>query len=471
MSAVWSGSWVEGRTGIGVESAADSAVPMPDMVGLALRRNPRRAHLLVSTVLGKHVPTDPRIVYWSARLLGAMVADVLAGRRPDAAGAADALATALGGRGTGPLIRHCEEHVRVDFSPANTLVLGYAETATALGHAVADTLGADYLHSTRRRVPGVAEAGGFDEEHSHATRHLLLPQDTAMLERPGPLVLVDDELSTGRTVLNTIATLHTKLPRSRYVVASLVDLRSDADKAAMSAAAERLGTRIDVVALARGALRSHPHSADHAAALVAEHAAETRTRPPTPDRPHGAVRRSRAGWPGIVRDGGRHGFSPADRAEAERAAAAAGCILAGELSGDRALVLGFEELMYAPLLVALALSRESAAEVRFSTTTRSPVLPVDASGYAIRTALAFPAHDDPADGPGPRYAYNVAPSAGAPGFTDVVVVVDSAGDTAELHADGGLLDQLAEVCGHVHLVAVPAYTPVPAQARAAGTGR
>ncbi|WP_244203894.1 TRSP domain-containing protein, partial [Streptomyces tricolor] len=49
--------------------------------------------------------------------------------------------------------------------------------------------------------------------------------------------------------------------------------------------------------------------------------------------------------------------------------------------------------------------RGGEAEVRFSTTTRSPVLAVDDPGYAIRTRLVFPAHDDPADGPGERYAY------------------------------------------------------------------
>lgn len=481
MSTLWSGSWVERRAGIGVESAENSPIPMQDMVGLALRRNPRRAHLLVSTVLGKHVPTDPQIVYWSGRLLGAMVADVLAGRPPDSGGAAEALASALDGRGAGPLIGLCEGHRRVDdaVSPTQTVVLGYAETATALGHAVADALGVDVLHSTRRQVPGVTEAGGFDEEHSHATRHLLLPQDPGMLVRNGPLVLVDDELSTGRTVLNTISALHGTTPRNRYVVASLVDLRSDADKAAMSAAAERLGTRIDVVALARGALRSQPHSADHAAALVAEHSttrvAEHSVGACAPqellDQPRGSVRRSRADWPADVRDGGRHGFSPADRVEAERAAATAGRILAAEVRGDRVLVLGSEELMYAPLLVALALSRESAAEVRFSTTTRSPVLPVDETGYAIRTALTFPAHDDPSDGPGPRHAYNVAPPSGTAGFTDVVVVVDSAGDTAELHATGGLVDQLTGVCEHVHLVTVPAYTPTPGRDLRAGADR
>ncbi len=66
------------------------------------------------------------------------------------------------------------------------VVLGYAETATGLGHSVADGLGtAPYLHSTRRPVAGVATAGGFEESHSHATSHLLLPEDPALLAGTG----------------------------------------------------------------------------------------------------------------------------------------------------------------------------------------------------------------------------------------------------------------------------------------------
>lgn len=113
--------------------------------------------------------------------------------------------------------------------------------------------------------------------------------------------------------------------------------------------------------------------------------------------------------------------------------------------------------MYAPLLVALAMGAElgPAADVRFSTTTRSPVVPVDEPGYPIRTALSFVSHDDPADGPGTRFAYNVAPADGDLPFTDVVLVVDQAGDTPQLHAEGGLLPALAGVCDRVHLVILP----------------
>lgn len=48
---VWTGTWVAER--LGVELIGDEALPA--LLGLALRRNPKRAHLLVSSVLGKHV--------------------------------------------------------------------------------------------------------------------------------------------------------------------------------------------------------------------------------------------------------------------------------------------------------------------------------------------------------------------------------------------------------------------------------
>lgn len=122
----------------------------------------------------------------------------------------------------------------------------------------------------------------------------------------------------------------------------------------------------------------------------------------------------------------------------------------------RVHILGFEELMYAPLRLARELEQVAeGVEVTFSTTTRSPVLAVDDPGYAIRTRLTFPAHDNPADGPGNRYAYNVA---GA-GFDAVIAVVDSAADTPELHAPDGLLAQLAAHTRQVVLAVVPSHTP------------
>ncbi|MFC4609900.1 phosphoribosyltransferase [Streptomyces maoxianensis] len=498
-TVVWSGTWVAER--LGVELVGDAT--LSGMLGLALRRNPKRAHLLVSNVLGKHVPQSPAVVYGAGYGLGERVRELL--------GPEDA---------------------------SRAVVLGYAETATGLGHSVADGVGlAPYLHSTRRPVEGVERAGGFEESHSHATSHLLLPEDSRLLAGDGPLVLVDDEFSTGNTVLNTIRDLHQRYPRDRYVIVALVDMRSDDDRDRLSVFARELGARVDLVALASGTVRLPEGVLEKGQALVAEHEAAggaagsppgaagsgsasgaagsalgsaPTAQPPTGSTAAGAgslpgagasgagvpgslpgaeapagdaglavpaaaqatprrAVRVELGWPRGVPDGGRHGFTPRHREQLEgalpgmaaRIAAALGDTATGR--SRRVLVLGFEELMYAPLRLGTALEQVIDAGVRYSTTTRSPVMAVDDPGYAIRSRLVFPAHDNPADGPGERYAYNVA---GA-GFDAVVAVVDSAADTPQLHASDGLLAQLAAHTPHVLLAVVPSYVPQYVPERAA----
>ncbi|MER5824625.1 phosphoribosyltransferase [Streptomyces mirabilis] len=430
-NVVWTGTWVAER--LGVELVGDER--LSDLLGLALRRNPRRAHLLVSNVLGKHVPQSPSVVYGHGFALGRRVRELL--------GAEDAGAA---------------------------VVLGYAETATGLGHCVADGVGlAPYLHSTRRPVPGVDTAGGFEESHSHATSHLLLPENPALLAGAGPLVLVDDEFSTGNTVLNTIRDLHARYPRDRYVVVALVDMRSAADLGRLAEFATEIGARVDLVTAARGTVNLPEGVLEKGQALVAEHETTEATRTtentkttentePADSRPgHPGAARVELGWPRGLPDGGRHGFTPGQRIRLDAALPAMAARVAEALpeGARRVLVLGFEELMYAPLRLARELEQVVSAEVRYSTTTRSPVLALDDPGYAIRTRLVFPAHDDPDDGPGERYAYNVA---GA-GFDAVVAVVDSAADTPALHAPGGLLAQLAEHTPSVLLAVVPSYVP------------
>lgn len=447
----WSGQWVADRLGIALHGEG-----LQDLLGLALRRNPKRAHLLVSHVLGKHVPQRPGTVYGHAYDLGVRVRGLLG-----------------------------EEEA------ARAVVLGYAETATGLGHAVADGIGvAPYLHSTRREVPGLASGGAFQEEHSHATGHLLLPADPGLLAGPGPLVLVDDEFSTGQTVLNTIRDLHRRNPRARYVVVALTDMRSPADHARLDAFAADLGARVDVLSLAAGTVSLPDGVLARAQALVAacESAADTPQSAGTGDAGRAVLagrvggldgvdsadgvagvddaagvdgaagaRRVVLGWPAGLPDGGRHGFLPAHRERLEAALPAMGRRIADALpqGARRVLVLGNEELMYAPLRLAQAVEAYG-VEAYFSTTTRSPVLAVDDPAYAIRSRIVFPAHDDPDDdGSRERYAYNVAGG----GFDAIVCVVDSAGDTPALHAPGGLLARLAPHTGTVLLAVVPTHRP------------
>lgn len=470
----WTGRWVTDRLGVRLQTVdAPVGVALHDLVGLAVRRSERRAHLLVSRALGKHVPTDPRLVYGCGLLLGLRVGELLgpaSGAAPSAQ-AGPALGAALRGQTGAAALLLTQVQALVAAGPQGgargCVVLGFAETATALGHSVADALSAPCLHSTRRPVAGVSAHAGFEEAHSHATSHLLLPADPALLTGTGPLVLVDDELSTGRTMLNTIAELHSRSPRSRYVVAVLVDLRSDDDRSRMAATAAELGARVDVVALATGRIDLPDDVLAAGRDLVAQLGAPSALGP-APTSATAEARRVGA-WPAGVSDGGRHGFTTGD-AQALTAAAAgiAEDVLPG-LVGARVLVLGFEELMYAPLRIAVSLAdlldraERPDAEVRFSTTTRSPVLAVDDPGYPIRTMLEFAAHDDPADGPGQRYAYNVAAGLDpARRSTDIVLVIDDLADTPAAHAAGGLVAQLREHCDQVHLVVVPSRRPATA---------
>jgi hypothetical protein len=481
----WTGDWVSERLGMTlVTTDAPLGIPLHDLVGLAVRRNPRRAHLLVSRVLGKHVPTDPRLVYGAGLLLGELVRRRLAGEGGIPVAAAELLATALSG-GAGDALRATEALPSAAAAASahgpgafpDAVVLGYAETATALGHAVADALRtAVTFHSTRRSVAGVQPVGGFAEEHSHATEHRLLPEDPSLLLNDLPLVLVDDELSTGTTVTNTVAALQRIAPRDRYVVATLVDLRSEEARERMRRHARRLGTRIDVVSLASGVVQLPPDVLTRGTALVEQVAGRmpgvAGVAPPGVHRPT-RVRTVHLGWPGDLPATGLHGYRPGDRKRFEAFLPAAARALAAEVGGQtgraaRVLLLGVEELMYVPLRLAVALAEvgaqptatggdgHGALEVRYSTTTRSPVLAVDEAGYAIRTRLVFPAHDDPEDGAAERYAYNVAPASGEERYDTVVLVLDAACDTPAARLPGGLLDRLASCADEVLVTTVPA---------------
>ncbi|MGI5130755.1 phosphoribosyltransferase family protein [Pseudonocardia sp. CA-107938] len=408
--------------------------PEPEtLLGLALRHNPKRAQLLVSRLLGKHVPTDPRLVRAAGLLLGGRVADALAGR-PLRDLPHDLLRAALDGDPAAPAA--LQGHAVAGAEPTDALVLGFAETATGLGHSVAEALAADYLHSTRRPVPWFEPVGGFSEEHSHATEHLLLPAGATLLRGDRPLVLVDDELSTGRTALNTITALHAVAPRERYVLAALVDVRPETSSLVDGVAA--LGARLDVVALGRAGVHLPADLAARAEQVKASAVAPTGPAGGGSGRPPERVVLADLGWPAGLPVGGRHGFRRADHAtlaEALPRLARTVVTLAGFADGDRTLVLGTEELMALPLRLAQTLA-DAGHDVAFSTTTRSPAVVVDEPGYALRSGITFPAHDDPVDGPGPRFAYNVAGP-----WDRILVVVDPAGDTPALHT--GLLAALA----------------------------
>lgn len=448
--------------------AARSILAVDQLVGIALRRNPKRAHLLVSTVLAKHVPTVPGIALAAGELLGLLVSGAVAGATPPGAGAfgerfGDLLGRLSESAGvadttTADQARHDLADLRSDVRTAtpfqDAVTFGYAETATGLGQLVADALGTYYLHSTRHAPAGATSFAGFAEEHSHATDHALLPTDPHWLREGGTVVLVDDELSTGRTVINTIRALQSRVPQSHWVVATLIDLRSPTDLARFDELAAELGTRVSVVALAAGSIELPVDILERAGRMIESMPAVAGVAAPV-----GEVQLLDCADLTPVRSARFGTSAPVDTHLAKAIARRVCAVLPAGQPGDRGiLVVGSEEFIALPMLTAHEVERTLLhRRVRFSTSTRSPVAALDEAGYPIRSAITFRSHDTTSDGVGVRFAYNL--TAGSRRFSTVVFLPEPGTDPALLHGDDGVIDAIRSVSDHVVVVLLPLTDP------------
>ncbi|GAA1463731.1 phosphoribosyltransferase family protein [Williamsia maris] len=392
-----------------------------------LRRNPKRAHLWVSRVLGKHIPVAPSTIVRA----GSDLADLVDLRGAD-----------------------------------SVIVFGFAETATGLGHVVARRLDAPvYLHSTRRPGPVGATWARFSEGHSHATDHLIQPSSPELMETADVLVLVDDEISTGATALDAIRSLHRLVPQRRYIVAALVDMRSEADVATCDAAAAELYITVDFVSLARGVATVPADLVAQVAALPDPQPAAAHHRDTAGD---GEVIRVDVPWSHHVPDGGRHGFLSTDEPAFAVLVDAAADALAPHLDPRRpVVVIGHEELMYLPLRIAAVLETQGRI-VLSQTTTRSPAHVRNVDGYPLRHGFAFTAPEVRTSPDAPlRYLYNAGE---ADPLTQRVLVVDAAADTDALVADDSVIAALTG-SGRDLVVLVVGDTRFGALAAARGVGR
>jgi hypothetical protein len=192
--------------------------PLDQLCAFAVRRNARRSFLIVSKLLGRHLPARPSAMRDAAQDLAGLVPDDL---------------------------------------PQPMLVIGLAETAVCLGQSVHEELArlghdAAFVHSTRQQG-GHPLLCRFDEPHSHAASHLIYRPRGVDLAAIRSLVLVDDEVSTGTTLANLSSALVAALPGvERIVLASLTDWSGGSDWL------DGLPRPADSVSLLAGSLRWQP---------------------------------------------------------------------------------------------------------------------------------------------------------------------------------------------------------------------
>jgi len=157
------------------------------LVKIAKRENNRkRNYLVVNPLQGKHIPVIPSQAFLMFEALAVQVQE--------------------------------------KYSKENILFIGFAETATAIGAAVASVCNMLYMQTTREHIQGV-EYLYFNEEHSHATEQKLvknaLDRVSNHIER---IIFVEDEVTTGKTILNITDILNAQYPQiKKYAVASLLN--------------------------------------------------------------------------------------------------------------------------------------------------------------------------------------------------------------------------------------------------------
>ena len=119
--------------------------------------------------------------------------------------------------------------------PYNRLVIGFAETATAIGVVVASCFNqCNYIHTTREVIPNSYTKIDFKEEHSHAVLQQLVTENlNAYLSCTDSIIFVDDEISTGKTFINIIQELRLKFPilsTKKIVLSSIFNKMSVSDE-------------------------------------------------------------------------------------------------------------------------------------------------------------------------------------------------------------------------------------------------
>lgn len=322
--------------------------PLEDLCAFAARNNSKRGFLIVSKVLGRHMPARPSVMEAAAETLAAQMI------------------------------------ARAGDLPGPVLFVGLAETAVCLGHSVHDRFvaltGRDdtlSLHTTRQKLDAEVIAR-FSEPHSHAAKHLIyapaLARHRELLRSARSLILIDDEVSTGVTIVNLAHALSPHLPGlERICTSALADWSNTGDYAS------KMPVPAVQAALLHGAI-----------SWLADEQADPIISSMAPVDALGTMD-AHVNFGRLGVQGRPPGVASSLQALPRRAE-------------DRFLILGTGEFTWPPFLLAQALEREG-HDVVMQATSRSPIR----LGGAIESALTF--RDNYGTGV-PNYLYNVGSDVG-----------------------------------------------------------
>lgn len=302
-----------------------------ELVRLAARENnTKRGYLIVNPLQGKHMPVDPKK--------------------------------------TLKMFEELASQVKPLYSNEQTLFIGFAETATAIGAAVAAHFtGSFYIHTSRETIHNAEKVVEFKEEHSHAVQQILYCPDwhklTANIKQ---IIFVEDEISTGKTIANFVEALRKNQKVSsdmKFSACSLINGMSDEREAEFS----KIG--LDFTWLVKIFINNDCVSAENESSdFKIEQSRQTIMNIQINENlnPRKGVRIDE--------------YKSAVRGFAERIASSI------DFKGKSVAVIGTEEFMYPAIKLGEYISESCGANiVKTHSTTRSPIVPASVSDYPLQS--------------------------------------------------------------------------------------
>lgn len=290
------------------------------------------------------------------------------------------------------------------------VVVGFAETATGLAEYVSHRMSNSdklskslvyHLQTTREEYVKSKKLFTFDEEHSHAVSQFLycdkkLPDFNRVL-------FIEDEITTGKTILNFIDKFKEINPECKYSVASILNWQNK------ESIDKYNSEEIDRIYLVSGWIKNDIKPIILAENEVFEYYDSERIHRYQDDTYYGDINynNSRLGlsakyvkksYDRIVKDlvYGIDTFVDSD---------------------DIVMFIGAEEYMYVPLLVAYHYEKnKKCAKATYRATTRSPITPSTEDNYIIKDGISISS----AYGDRKTFLYNISGD-----YNKIVVIADT----------------------------------------------
>lgn len=409
---------------------------------MALRINKKRSFLFVSKVLGKHLAVQPQIPLLTSHLLAYRFMEVRFQKKEDFAyEICHAIKT------QNALIQTLQRSLSNKIAMDEPLtIIGFAETATALGHAFFEAFSGNvrFIHTTREVLTDQQPTISFEEEHSHATSHHVYTEP-AFFQRQTEIVLVDDEMTTGKTNLNIIRQLHKAYPHlTTFTLVSILDWRNEEHESELQAFAQQLGIDIHTVSLFKGAFQISvigelPSAKQHAGRIadveISEQSFEKNLQAHlVQHRSHSEKNTSHLA--NYYKGSGRFSLSTDVQTMLYEQIHFIAEKLTELRTAGKCLVLGTGEFMYIPMAIAAHMGEE----VVYHATTRSPIFADENS--IITNKFTFDSAEYPGAG---NYLYNIHEEE----YQDIFVVYERILDQKAMKELVGLLKPYAE---NIHIV-------------------